>query len=421
MTIALAGELSRRDPQQVITALARLKAPLAAKMWLAAANIYRLDPVQEIGSELAAGQKLQATEIADYIAASLPLHCTDGWAYLGRALGALIQGDAPGALHFGYYASLRGAMGLLAAQSVGVFDKRHVVLGSKGKARPIAAAGGTHPFVWNALEVWATSNEAGRRLPTLFRLSGSSLEDWLEEFNPGFDLVSKSTEWQKRWGLNPARLRDDQVLRNRASYRPSEYATGRDTGVRRSTALLDSLWRASEPVSAPFGLLVRHLIRISIEYAAAETGLTGAKYQRAVVETVEAMVPIGDRAGWVSFLLRTTEPDDLLILQLARASSGYGTTSEHAEVIARAFVVLAVSTLVCADLLSTAGLGRRKLAFWWRRLGAERGLWARSAPPKRSEDLWDDVRVALDEVGAWTSKQSSPLPSNSIWRLKLAK
>lgn len=413
------SELKLRDPQEVATALGRLSTPFRAGRWLDLVNIYRADPVSTLAG-LPKGQRalINPADMGDYLAASVALHCSDAWAYLGRALTCLTHGDATAAIHMGYYASLRGAMAILALQSIGVFDNRHVVLRQKGVARVVPGIT-THSFTWDALAIWARSDEAGRRLPSLFRLPGMSVADWVDEFSPGFDLVARASDWEKRWGFDPQNLDSDHVLRNQSSYRPSEHAQRHDTRVRTSTAFLNSLWRASEPASVPFEPLMRHIVRISLEFVATETGLTQAGYRTAVVRAVEALIEPAAQANWTAFLTRMSEPNDLPILTHARAISAPGVNA-HLEVMARAFVLLTVATLHASEFLDGASVGRRRLSFWWRQLGADRGLWARSSPPGRFQDLWEDVRDALDEMDNWVSRQTSPTLSNAVWRKRLA-
>jgi len=63
-----------------------------------------------------------------YVAVSAPLHCADGWSFLGRAVAAILLGDATAARHLGYYAELRAAMSLMAAHGVGIFNRTHFVV-----------------------------------------------------------------------------------------------------------------------------------------------------------------------------------------------------------------------------------------------------------------------------------------------------
>lgn len=410
----------RCDSQQVMRALLRLRSSLSARTWLEGTNPYRLDPVAILRGDLSnKPPTVRSDEIADYIAASTVLHCTDGWSSLGRALNSLCHGDAPTAVHVAYYAALRASMSILAAQSIGVFGTQHVVLTTGGKTRPILSVG-THDFAWDALSIWSATDVTGRRIPALMRLPGHSIEDWLDEFDPAFDLGPHCEIWLRRCGIDAARSKADEGLRDLASYRPSEYASGRDTGVRTASTFLDSLWRASEPTSVPFELLVKHVLRITLELVAAETNMSVSAYRGAIGRTVDAMIDPPACASWRDFLLRTTEPSDLLVIELARRSSSYGGANEHLEVMARAFLLLVVATFSCADLLASAKYGRRRLAFWWQRYGAERGLWSRTSPPAQFQDLWGEVRNALDDVQQWTSRQRAASPSIAMWRNRLA-
>lgn len=61
------------------------------------------------------------------MAASVIVHCFDGWSYLGRALEAEMAGDPQTAVHLGYYAELRAAMSVLASDEIGVFRNKHAV------------------------------------------------------------------------------------------------------------------------------------------------------------------------------------------------------------------------------------------------------------------------------------------------------
>ena len=62
-------------------------------------------------------------KIAEYIAASIPLHVADGWTFLARAFESIRSGDRNTAVHLAYYAELRAAMSLLASEGVGVFNR----------------------------------------------------------------------------------------------------------------------------------------------------------------------------------------------------------------------------------------------------------------------------------------------------------
>ena len=62
--------------------------------------------------------RINEPHFREYVAASAPTHLIDGWSYLARAIDALLRGDAPAAVHLGYYAELRAAMSLLAGGGI---------------------------------------------------------------------------------------------------------------------------------------------------------------------------------------------------------------------------------------------------------------------------------------------------------------
>ena len=89
------------------------RARTGSNYWLSR-NRYRHDIVRTVTAE--AANALDGRKLADYAAASIPLHLSDGWCLLARAAGAVTNGDWPNAIHLGYYAELRAAMALLATQ-----------------------------------------------------------------------------------------------------------------------------------------------------------------------------------------------------------------------------------------------------------------------------------------------------------------
>jgi len=77
--------------------------------WLDLSNRYRDKCITNIHNDLQRGQ-LSNKDLAQYIAASAPLHCFDGWSYLGRAIECHCRGDTNNARHLAYYAELRATM-----------------------------------------------------------------------------------------------------------------------------------------------------------------------------------------------------------------------------------------------------------------------------------------------------------------------
>ena len=122
-------------------------------------NRYMKSPVSVLEGDSKAGNPIHGKELADYLAASAPTHCCDGWAFLGRAVASHLRGDPDTARHLVYYAELRAAMAMLATEGIGYFSRLHFSIDKQQKAS-IGARTGTHVATWAILEEWAFRNQA---------------------------------------------------------------------------------------------------------------------------------------------------------------------------------------------------------------------------------------------------------------------
>ncbi len=84
-----------------------LGAHLQTNDWIGTSNRYRSKIIEKLETD-ADSAAIDDASLAEYIAASAPLHCADGWSFLGRALTCHAHGDGDAARHFAYYAELRG-------------------------------------------------------------------------------------------------------------------------------------------------------------------------------------------------------------------------------------------------------------------------------------------------------------------------
>src|SRR6266540_3509352 len=139
---------------------ASLFSPPRRRSWLVKSNRYLVDCVDRIEVDKRARAVVQS-DLGQYIAASAPLHCADGWTLLGRALGSHLRGDPDTARHLAYYAELRAAVSLLASAGLGIFDRDHFVLDASGSVRQFAERLGTHVATWEVLTCWAGLPVAG--------------------------------------------------------------------------------------------------------------------------------------------------------------------------------------------------------------------------------------------------------------------
>jgi hypothetical protein len=424
--VALTGpqlaEFDQRDASQIISALGRLTVGLGQPNWLGTASPYVSDPAPALRPQLsAAPPTVDASAIAEYIAASVPLHCADGWSYLGRAVSACVAGDPTAALHLAYYAELRAAMCILATQAVGVFRSQHIVIANGPTALAIQNVA-THDFAWQALARWAASATVLDAIAPLVVVEGIEVRQWLAQLSPSYDLTASINEWFQVWGFDLQRFGDDQDLRNRASYRPSEMPVRTRLRANSTSEFVKELWRLVEPSTAPFGLFQAHLLRSAIENASGSLGLTPRskefkKRVRAAVETT--LQGRSSMATWARFLTRAQGGDDHLVVQLAKRATVANATDEHLEVLSRASLLLSVATGMARQVLSTARLGAGPLAFWWREWGLERGLWSAGGVPTTMLEMWGDIEEALDKLGEW-EKRNAAAPSFFVWRRGVA-
>ena len=149
---------------------------------------------------------------------------------MARALSSYASGNAHQAAHFAYYAELRAAMSILAAQGIGVFNRQHFVIEQSGNARLVTGKRATHEFVWLALDHWASLANSGARLLDIFVVANATFHEWFDAA-PGYNVAtSLALDWLKRWGLDSNAIDSDHDIRNLASYRPNAFSAWSSDG-----------------------------------------------------------------------------------------------------------------------------------------------------------------------------------------------
>lgn len=411
----MSNKLGRRGRKAVDAAsrpalesiLAGMIRHLQADKWIDDNNRYRTETTETLKSDAKKSIAVAHADLAEYIAASAPLHCADGWSFLGRALMCHARGDADSARHLAYYAELRGAVSLLATEGIGIFSNLHYAVNNSGQCVQIPGPG-THEISWQALEYWANLSRSSNLLGTAISPANVPLANWLTEFGAGINAQLIGSRLLKRWGLDLQYLSVDREARNEASYRPTRLVARIGLDAPTSASFLRELWGIHEP-STPsrFERMDRHLLRLSLEQV--YEAITGNKpgddainFRTHVKTMVSNLVPGGlTESQWADFLTRTSEPDTPGLINEASGSAPVTDPHHHIEVIARANLLLRVATGACAQLLSAAGIGRGDLEFWWRSLGEDRGLWKLGDEPEDFTDLWLDVSAELDNASEW--------------------
>lgn len=394
------------------------------RRWIASTNRYRANATECLRIDVANGGSPRSRDLAQYIAASAPVHCADGWSLLGRALDAHARCDPDSARHFAYYAELRATMSLLAAEGIGVFNAQHFVVDSAVRCKPVPEKPpqGTHQMAWRALHHWSGLKRAADLLGKIIRPGGRSLELWFELFSAGTNLLPVGSRLLRDWGLDLRILSKDRDARNAASYRPGAFSRLQALNAMATSAFLTEVWRQCEPApDRPFEQLDRHFLRLSLERAfRAVTGQEASSNPRAYSDRVTSMLgglsfSQAAEYDWLQFLTRSTEAGDPPVIAEALRRSPPEDPRHHVQVIARAIHLLRVATGACALFLKSQGIDRSRLRFWWAPLGEERGLWEPGAPPDEFHDLWADAGVAVDDLRDTVSSKSVSIALAS-WR-----
>jgi hypothetical protein len=391
---------------------------------LGANNRYAINCVEKLNRDFAPGRQPVHKHLSEYVAASAVVHCLDGWAYLGRALHALLVGDHDAARHLGYYTELRAAMSLLASEGIGVFNKKHTIVSLRGRCLLVPGTPGTHTFVWDALEEWANSPAASTLVLRMISGGGSSLQAWMMHVGniPAF-LTQLARDWLLGWGMDINQLAIDRDSRNLSSYRPTSLTTGRPLDARSITQFVSTLWLMCEPREQnAFATLDRLLIRSSLQRAFTAShahSRTPASATRQFSSFVEQRVLAGLQpnnvpgVNWLSFLTDLNRsPFDVLALA---ATNDLPTQPLHAlQVASRAFLLLRIATGASQDMISQLPAGAiAGLGFWIDHIGEDRGLWGHNAKPAASVDLWADAEDAVNEISQNLAAVNS---FNALWQ-----
>ena len=410
MTTALSqkqrAELSRHSRVGTATAFQQLARFLKHDRWLGVANIYRSSAAEKLRRDLKAKRQPNMRNLAQYVAASAPLHAADGWGFVARALEATIRGDPDAARHLAYYGELRAALSLLAAQGIGIFNGPHAVVEASGEAR-VFTGNGTHVMTWLALRHWMRSTESATVVGALVGQSGESIDTWVSNLPAGGPWSALGARWLSSWGIDLRDAIHDRGARNKASYLPSQLYNVRALNPVATTEFVSEWWRTFEPtVGAPFELLDRHLLRATLERSFFATrGVTPAQGQQLFRRDVSAAKlattgngSLDDSLG--RFLVRDGHQVSSQLLSEASRHDAPEVPRQHLQVISRATLLLRLASGAASELLERAGITAEQLAFWRRSVGEDRALWRPGEEPGFLTDLWGDIEAALENLAA---------------------
>lgn len=388
---------------------------LNSQRWLAPSNRYRYLTIRKIEEDVKPHHRVRPGELSQYIAASGPLHCADGWSYLGHAINAHIMGDRDTSRHLAYYAELRAALSLLATQGIGVFNHNHFVIVERNHVEQLSSHGGTHSITWDILAEWSTTGGGTRcadLLGRILRPARIPLETWFAEMSlSSWQPVAKS--WINLLGYDLKILRDDHNARNDSSYRPTRLHPTRQLTCHEAVSAVVEILRLLEPSPGlPFGNIDQYLLREVIEesfFATTDRRPRQAprRFDALLSRTVVRMNLDPMTEMWLRFLRRVEAPNGSLLLNLAKKEKNQARPEGHLSIIARALLLLRVAAGAVDKMLSDAGVGFEELEFWWGSYGTDRGLWTAAPAATGVADIWEDFRSVLDFMSSWLSQSPS--------------
>lgn len=359
--------------------------------------------------------QLPMSALVEATAAAAPNHCIDGWAYVSRALSALLAGDLHAARHLAYYAQLRAGLSILGHLGVGIFNGINFVIQGSGnvarldRGKPL----GTHSAVWAVLEAWVADPVLARQFLDLVRIGNTSLSDCLDAIWPGASRTAVAGRLISAWGLDLKRGEDEHLARNMSSYNPQAFEAMPDDPEDR-IAFVESVWALFEPTSLnKFDMLDRSLLRALLWQQHDLLGL-GDKGAGPIAHRYNELPDSIRRIAPLSFLLGTTERHDPKVLKLARSTRKPALAT---HMIGRALLLLRAATAFSVSNFQDAGVivNNGDLRPWVDKIAVRRGYWGVNAPLEDPGDLWEDVRLALNDV----AKSKSPrLTSLNDWMVR---
>lgn len=378
--------------------------------WLGVRNRYARNTKKRIEEDADPSRSPIQTQLTQYAAASIVLHCFDGWSFLSRAVACLIDGDHAAALHMAYYAELRAGMSFLATSGICIFDDKHVWFDAKGECGYFQ--GSTHQVVWEAISKWADWAPNSTRLLQLLSFRGISFENWLNAASilpgsPPTTLLAR--DWLKTWSLDLEQFANDRSLRNEVSYRPQRlYAQKTSNHAIDALQSLVQFWRACEPSSFDrFSVLDVHLLSraLASSFQIRTASKPSGKRYRVFLENALSNLGLSGDTTLREFLIQQGIAANHELLQQA------GTTPNAQEavisplpVLARAILLLRLAAAATSDFLRASGISRSDLAFWLDSIGEQAGLWDPADKPDDLTDMWEDMRFSLENLEVWCAR-----------------
>ena len=200
-------QLSKASRDAITDAMRQLPLDTIPPRWLPQGQRYSEPNIAEVLKNDQNNGTVDDSALAQRIAASVPSHVLDGWSYFGRAIHCLIRGDTRNSVHLGYYAELRAALAILAAEGIGIFDKQHFIIDKDGVSQRLCSStstpiqSGTHTIIWPVYRWWYQQSVYVDLVTSVIQPGGNSMGQWFNTPNWRNTYLSPSTkDWLRGLG-----------------------------------------------------------------------------------------------------------------------------------------------------------------------------------------------------------------------------
>nr|WP_128082723.1 hypothetical protein [Cellulosimicrobium sp. MM] len=397
----LLSKLESADTTELARAFRRCVGRLGSNYWLDNASAFLAQPSNELAPDRSQELSASPDDFLDYVATSALLHCTDAWSYLGRSLSALTAGLRSEALHLAYYAELRSALSILAANGVAVAAKCQYVASPGRKIQQVGKSA-THTAAWQLLDKWSTTSRGIDEIGQIVRIAGQPLRNWLDEAGLSGTAGGIISSLLKTWGMDLAAYENDRMRRSLASYIPSNLHLSSTGGLAEwSRGLLVDVCDLLEPASGDaFPLLDAELLAQTFRLAGDDRNGGDSKVN---LERVVQRV-LGDHhggtQGWARKLdLLSGDPTRLVHAAMDVVPVGFPADPiEIRGMLGRALILARLAIGSMARLQHAAGVTPEDMTPWADYLGVAHGLWNPPPRPPRLTDMWADVQADLEAL-----------------------
>lgn len=381
--------------------------------WLDATNSYLEDTITKIEHDVS-GNSINSTDLGAYLSISAPLHCVDGWTYLSRSINSLIHGDIHTARHLAYYAELRAAISILAAEGIGILNHQHFIIDRSERCVILPDKRGTHSVVWPVLDYWSQQSSAADLIGSVVKPYGVSLVDWHREFESATTFPAIAAKWLNGWGLDLHQLNNDHHTRNAVSYRPFRISHQLPASPSDVSKFVKSFWSNFLPSgSSKFDELDRFLLNKSLHIAHSALAdnanlVSGRNYEERVKSTVSNLFLSKPQEIIDTYINFLSEDKSSPILQFASLQDDLSHPQQVFQMLSRASLLLRLATGASADLILSSGHSWLDFEFWWKALGNDMGLWELGREIDVPDDLWEDVFNSYTEIDEWETHTPNP-------------